>query len=1192
MDIQKRLAHPKTVVVIVFALIIILMLLFQKEERLSKLFKQVHPDHLSILYLQLLLQMEPERSDLRITLADQLSKLGQLDKAKQMLEPLLLKKGKDTVRTRLLSLEIDMKKYFSIDPQHPSRKSALSRLKEKMLAISSENIPADLLPQAIKISLALNLPSLAADLYVIRASVDTENYAKWLKEAGRWYIASGNPVQASQIFKSGFDTAIKPELAFDFALLSIDALRAANQPETALKLVEYYLTRFPQDISLLDEAIALAQEANKPNQAIRWGKLRLALSNNDPVQIEKQINLAVSANDLPLALHLSEQLISLQPDDTSIRLRTAQIAEWTGKPEIALSHWRWLAQYENDETSIQNSLRLAKGLYRGETIIEMLKLKSQIQPLSRSEIQQLTFAFGQADPEQLISILTQYLARYPSDHSTWELLAKLQTDAGYLDDAITTWQKIITHFGRSSHNLTQLARLLWKQWEPNEALAILDNNIDKVSNYDFEFWKLLGDIAWQLEQTKTALLSYQTLWKYGKPDEFIASRLFQLLTEMNRTAKAITLAEHSFLKFKQPRWLILAMNSSIRDKKWKKLEQLIKTSNKYKQLFAKHEAYWLLRAQYATHKHKFSQAQTYYSKAIAMNSESVAAKSGLLWSLINNNKTQVLDHYLRMWAKNTQSQPLLWSAFAAGFYKLGQPQNALVWFERQAMRNPNDYLWLLNFADALDASHQTDAALRLRRYVFTKLGIQIDQYQDQPPQNLLDTTLLDRSYVALKQKFFGPGQVQNTLSKLLKKGINDQVIHELVIEFLLDQNNFDAAHYWLTKTHKNRLQQPAWQQLAIALADNDQESIERILETSGSQLTPSTHIAALKQIGKTGEALTMAHNLIEENPNQSDNNQIQQQYTDLLFATSRHAKFAWGLKNLGGLEIQQSSMQFSIPTGNSHWSIQAGYNQLDSSGPNLSIPSHNEVDISVKTHYPLSFGTLHLKVGGNFQNDASLVYGSMKLDHQFSRILKGDFILGLNEISYDTAMLRALGAKDKISLGFTTQLSKQSSLQFNLEGHRYNTRQGTNLANGYKLDFTLGHNLLMGDPYWQVRLHGAWENNFLENHLPYELISVFNSSSATIEDIVTPKYGTFGMGTTFRYGTPQQGFLSEPFILADIWTGWVWPDNSLAYNFQISAGLPIIGPDVLSINAFYGNTQGGRTDQAYRGVGIQYEFRF
>jgi hypothetical protein len=70
--------------------------------------------------------------------------------------------------------------------------------------------------------------------------------------------------------------------------------------------------------------------------------------------------------------------LTLRPKDRHIHERAAQIAEWAGKPDLALNQWVWLVrQDKTDDTAIENALRLAKGLYAGETIIEMLTARSE-----------------------------------------------------------------------------------------------------------------------------------------------------------------------------------------------------------------------------------------------------------------------------------------------------------------------------------------------------------------------------------------------------------------------------------------------------------------------------------------------------------------------------------------------------------------------------------------------------------------------------------------------------------------------------------------------------------------------------------------------------------------------------------------------------------------------------------------------
>lgn len=166
-------------------------------------------------------------------------------------------------------------------------------------------------------------------------------------------------------------------------------------------------------------------------------------------------------------------------------------------------------------------------------------------------------------------------------------------------------------------------------------------------------------------------------------------------------------------------------------------------------------------------------------------------------------------------------------------------------------------------------------------------------------------------------------------------------------------------------------------------------------------------------------------------------------------------------------------------------------------------------------------------------------------------------------------------------------------MHFDIDGHRYLTRQGSTLGKGYKLQTILGSSLLTTDMQdWQIRLQGSWESNSLEQTLPSELIGLVGSSVAGVETLIAPKFSTLGLGTTFRYGASDQGVLRRPFVLADVWAGRVWPANALGYNGRIAMGISLFGSDTLSAEAFYSNVQGGLTNQPFKGAGIQYSIRF
>ena len=66
-----------------------------------------------------------------------------------------------------------------------------------------------------------------------------------------------------------------------------------------------------------------------------------------------------------------------------------------------------------------------------------------------------------------------------------------------------------------------------------------------------------------------------------------------------------------------------------------------------------------------------------------------------------------------------------------------------------------------------------------------------------------------------------------------------------------------------------------------------------------------------------------------------------------------------------------------------------------------------------------------------------------------------------------------LGKKDTILFGLSAQLPQQTFFHVDVDGHRYETRGGSNLGKGYKVQMILGRSLLSGFQDWQVRLQKA-----------------------------------------------------------------------------------------------------------------------
>ncbi|MFI3185809.1 MAG: tetratricopeptide repeat protein [Methylococcaceae bacterium] len=685
------------------------------------------PDHISVLYLQLLVNIDPDDASLRLELARQHAKMGKIKEARLVLEPFLNQQGREAIEARFLSLELDLKLYFGKTATDPSRENDLADLRKNIGIIADELVPVDFLPLAIQRSQELGRPDIAAKLYERWAAIDNEHRLYLLKEAGRWYIAAGTPMQAAEIYKKVCASSSNAELAKQFALLAINAFRAADKGPLALAFIREYLQRFPNDVALLDEAMVLSLAENEPKQALAWGNLRLALDPNNPEQISKQIDIALAAGAVDVAWLLSEHLLLLKPQERHLRERTAQIAEWAVKLDVALNHWVWLVRHDKtNKVAIDNALRLARGLKVREITIEMFTTVSGIRALTEVELNDLVAVFGMdGHSASVISFLQRYLTRYPSEQQGWNVLANTQENAGLLLEAIATWHHIGGHFDHPISAVIREAELLLRTGKPEAAFSILLQNQKRASVKDTLFWSLFADSSWECKRNDIALSVYRIIWKSGDKNALAAERLIQLMRDKGQALDASAIATEAYRRLSQPRWLLLAMDVAVQFRLWDDLRQMLHLAEADKQQFQRLEMYWLIRAQVYGHDLQFQQALTAYQQALHVNPAGKIAKESILWILLDQQNNQRLASFLQLWQKDAVTTPSLWGVYALGLSQLGKEERALQWFERKAKLNHDDSVGLLAYADTLTKAGRVDVAQRLRQYVLFKMRTQL-----------------------------------------------------------------------------------------------------------------------------------------------------------------------------------------------------------------------------------------------------------------------------------------------------------------------------------------------------------------------------------------------------------------------------------------------------------------------------------
>ncbi|PXZ57374.1 biofilm formation protein PelB, partial [Pseudomonas aeruginosa] len=190
---QARLLNPWALLPVALGVALVLWLTFNSEEVFMPS-GDGEPDAVSVNYAELLLQAHPENDALRLTLIDLLVKLGDFEQARHHLARL---RGKDRLATPFYEVELDI--LGALARPEGMDEEQTRRLLERLRKIEHVSLNDAMLERLARHALALDAPDLAARTFAELAGRDPQGRQRWLDEAARWYLASGEPLPAADI---------------------------------------------------------------------------------------------------------------------------------------------------------------------------------------------------------------------------------------------------------------------------------------------------------------------------------------------------------------------------------------------------------------------------------------------------------------------------------------------------------------------------------------------------------------------------------------------------------------------------------------------------------------------------------------------------------------------------------------------------------------------------------------------------------------------------------------------------------------------------------------------------------------------------------------------------------------------------------------------------------------------------------
>lgn len=724
--------------------------------------------------------------------------------------------------------------------------------------------------------------------------------------------------------------------------------------------------------------------------------------------------------------------------------------------------------------------------------------------------------------------------------------------------------------------------------KPGEALEVLRSARVRAAPGDTLYWQFYGDQAWDRGLKPEALQAYRTAWAAGPVHVRAMERLIQHYNESGEPMQAIAIGKQGYQRLGEARWLLLAMDSASQANLWDELRALSRQAKADEGKFNRSEMYWLLQAHVANHDADKPRARAAYDQALALNPASVATRAQVLWFEIDKGDAQRLASHLAAWQEDARTQPAYWSAYAVALLQLGRVDESLTWFDKQVAEKPDDYLWQLGYVSLLSRAARPEQQARVRQDLLGRLKGRLAVADALPKA---DAKVLLLAHAGLVRDFEGLAAGDQALGEVLARGYNDADVYESLVASSLAQKQVHAAHHWLLRAEADGQKLPAYQLLAVALTENDTLAIERVLAERAQELSAADRVTGLRQVGRSQLALSLTEQSLLQS--QDDSTELLRQHRDQLRRQlARWVEAGHESRNLSDLKIRRSEVAASFGHDRGRTTLRIAHNALRADSPNLQLSGlQSENDLSLLAELSFLNEPMRFTLGTNQRADKSLTYGRFEWSHALSGRLSTRLEVLLNGLTEETSALRAIGSKDKVSVGLGGNFTDQTYGRLELAAQHFNTRQGDSLGRGHRLEGEVGTAISSRWPWWQARISGSTEKNQIAGSLPAYLLGPVLPAAQTVEGVLSPRFSTLGIGTTLRFGPPEGGE-RRAHGLIDGWVGRQWPASERAYSLRAALSLPVGSAGQVRAEAFYTNVQGGVSSQANRGMGVWYRHKF
>lgn len=765
------------------------------------------------------------------------------------------------------------------------------------------------------------------------------------------------------------------------------------------------------------------------------------------------------------AYQLARDVTRRFPEEKEWKRRLARVAVWTNRPLEAYNIWKELfTAGVRDKEVVGEVRRLATHYNDAPILIELWHETESSRAIKKEDAQYLANLYERAyKPVEGARYLEQV---HKKRHQTafGVQAAQLYARAGRDADAVRVYRALLAKSPANQEWLLAAARLEIRRDRRNAALELLKRHQRYIPDNAFEFWQMMGDLAWLLQDDDAATAAYGHASITSSASLVERDRLTYLLMDKD-PMRAASMSLRYFRDGAGVSWLLRALEIQVAQNAWSEArESLVHVQGEELRTLEKDAHFMMLRAHISQHFGDEANAVTDMHQALALAPADNNVRLSALWLFIAANERTALEAMITETDPET-GDPRYWQALAAAHQILGHYSEALAYTRRQLEQKPNDALLLFNYADLLDTSGQTEMSAHMRQRSW-------EAFQKAP------VSTNHERYVARVRTELAeqPGDVTALRLRRLQETNRghsaERRLDELLLVWALENGQLESARAWSRMRYGNMRSLPLWPQLQLALQTYDYETLQHLLGSEGENLPASGAHEAAMLTGDWPAAWQLAFNGAQYGPESDDLHQrltsTIEAHGDYIGITGQQATYS---------DLDSTRFQFRVDKAMSNrWRLAVEGYYADQSLTTLTtlrtIPLQDRgVTLKARWSDPQQEWRFAL---GRHKELTDYTSWQLGFANKANQAFKLDMLVAGRQPTDQSTALQVAGYADRARINAGWAIDRHWSIAAQFVGERYSTQYEAELGSGTMLTWEATYSLRSDYPDWNLHAYGTY----------------------------------------------------------------------------------------------------------------------